>query len=175
MARSTTADRKSQILHTAIEVFATNGFYKTTTAMIANVAGVTQPYLFHFFKTKEDLYLAVLETGVQKIYDAFEQVQAPPQQLMLRMGEVFQQLLEQHRNELLLTMFSFTTVEPRIRQVAKENHLRMFELISNKFASAGIPNAAMVAKQFIGMGLMISLSSMIEAPQLSPYEEDVSC
>jgi AcrR family transcriptional regulator len=168
MARISVSSRKEQILQTAIQMFAELGYYKTTTAMIAQSAGVTQPYLFHFYKTKQELYLAVLEIGVTKIYQAFEQVQTTPDQLLVQMGQSFEQLIANHRNEMLLTMFSFVTAEPPIRAFAKENHLKIYHLILNKLMQANISNASAEAKKFIGVGLMCSLSQLLEAPELSP-------
>ena len=167
--RTSLLDRKEQILSTAVEVFAKHGYYKATTSMIAQEAGVTQPYLFHFFKTKELLYVAVLEKGVQTIYEAIDQFQAPANQLIHGMGEVFRALLGSHRNELLLTMHAFVTPEPAIRDFARENHRKIYHLIHQKFAQGGITNAAWEAKSFIGTGLMITLAEVLDAPDLSPY------
>lgn len=169
--RTSLLERKEQILSIAVEVFAMYGFYKATTVMIAQKAGVTQPYLFHFFKTKESLYLAVLEKGMQTIHIAFEQFHAPADQLIQGMREVFRSLPVSHRNELLLTMYSFVTPEPAIRDFARENHRKMYNLIHHKFSQAGIANASWEAKNFIGAGLMITLAEVLDVPELSPYAE----
>ncbi|MCY8048787.1 TetR/AcrR family transcriptional regulator, partial [Bacillus haynesii] len=44
-------NRKEQILEAGLEVFAEKGYYNTTTAFIAEKAGISQPYIFRFFKT----------------------------------------------------------------------------------------------------------------------------
>jgi AcrR family transcriptional regulator len=77
------ASRKEQIMHHAAALFASQGFYKTTTAHVAEAVGVTQPYVFHFFKTKEQLYIAVLDRAFHRMQHAFASVQAPPEPLCM--------------------------------------------------------------------------------------------
>lgn len=168
MSKASSQERKEQILSIATTIFANLGYYKTTTAMIAKEAGVTQPYLFHFYKTKEELYLAVLEKGVQTIHDAFERVNAPKDQLVQQLGETFNDLLHQKRNEMLLTMHSFVTSETSVRTFSREKYLYMSEMLLHKFIAAGIENAPFAVKSFIGEGLMLTVAEVLDAPKLSP-------
>ncbi|ECF8727469.1 helix-turn-helix transcriptional regulator, partial [Salmonella enterica] len=52
MIRSKGQDRKQEILEAGLELFAQRGYYNTTTAHIAEKAGISQPYVFRFFPTK---------------------------------------------------------------------------------------------------------------------------
>lgn len=61
MATPKMRNRKENILEAGLEVFAKQGFYNTTTAHIAEKAGISQPYVFRFFETKEELFIAALE------------------------------------------------------------------------------------------------------------------
>lgn len=51
MAKSDSAsvNRRTDIISAAIEVFAETGYYRTTTAQVAQRAGISQPYIFRFF------------------------------------------------------------------------------------------------------------------------------
>ncbi|WP_019780283.1 TetR/AcrR family transcriptional regulator [Streptococcus sobrinus] len=62
---------KKGALATAIELFASQGFDGTSTLQIAAQAGVSQATIFKYFKTKEDLLLAILEPVIPKIKDEF--------------------------------------------------------------------------------------------------------
>lgn len=62
---------KKWALATAIELFASQGFDGTSTLQIAAQAGVSQATIFKYFKTKEDLLLAILEPVIPKIKDEF--------------------------------------------------------------------------------------------------------
>src|SRR6266853_2721444 len=54
-------DRHRQLLRSAIDCFARNGFSGTKTKDIATAAGVSEAILFRHFATKEDLYRAILD------------------------------------------------------------------------------------------------------------------
>ena len=49
------------ILSVASELFMTKGFKNTSTREIALKANITQPNLYHHFKNKKELYLAVID------------------------------------------------------------------------------------------------------------------
>jgi len=54
-------NRREFILYIARELFMEKGFQATSTREIAEKSQIKQPNLYHHFKTKEDLYVAVLE------------------------------------------------------------------------------------------------------------------
>ncbi len=55
-------DRREQIIDAAMSVFARKGFAKATNKDIAREAGITAGLIYHYFKNKEDLLGAVIET-----------------------------------------------------------------------------------------------------------------
>ncbi|MFC0214655.1 TetR/AcrR family transcriptional regulator [Paenibacillus chartarius] len=164
-------DRKQQILEAAVAVFAKQGYYKTTTAHIAKEVGVTQPYVFHFFKSKEELFIAVLQQSIIRIADVFGRVEAPPEQLIDTMGKAFFNLLATHRDETLLSMQSFTTAEPVIREAVQEGFAHIYRVVKGKFIQSGLPDPGFQAKSFIGLGLASVMAEVLELQELSPYCE----
>lgn len=61
----TSEERKACIVNTAFRLFSEKGFRGTTTRELAAAAGVTEPVLYEHFKTKRDLYSAIIETKAQ--------------------------------------------------------------------------------------------------------------
>src|SRR3954466_9359026 len=55
------SDRRLQLVETALELFARQGFEGTTTKEIATAAGVTEAVIFRHFPNKQALYTAVLQ------------------------------------------------------------------------------------------------------------------
>ena len=51
---------KTKILDACFRVFADNGYTNTTTAMLADAAGISKALIFHYFKSKKHLYLSIL-------------------------------------------------------------------------------------------------------------------
>ncbi|MBC8156451.1 MAG: TetR/AcrR family transcriptional regulator [Bacteroidetes bacterium] len=52
-------DKQEQILQAALPLFVQYGFHGTPTSRIAQQAGVSNGTLFHYFKTKEELVIAL--------------------------------------------------------------------------------------------------------------------
>ena len=52
-------DKKQQLLEVATKLFVERGFHATPTSAITKEAGVSAGILFHYFKTKEDLIIAI--------------------------------------------------------------------------------------------------------------------
>ena len=167
-----TPNRKDQILDAAAALFATNGYYKTTTALVAAEVGVTQPYVFHFFKTKEELYLAVLDRALGRLTEAFRAVEAPAEELPERMGKAFNVLMKTHRDEILLCMQSYTTPEADVRAYVREQFARIHEFVATRFENAGLPNPKTLATQFIACGMVVSMSEVLDLPQLAMLDPD---
>jgi AcrR family transcriptional regulator len=54
-------ERRAAIVRSAILLFAEKGFRGTTTRALASALGVTEPVLYQHFRTKRDLYTAIIE------------------------------------------------------------------------------------------------------------------
>ncbi|WP_257347643.1 TetR/AcrR family transcriptional regulator [Pseudalkalibacillus decolorationis] len=164
-------DRKEQIIEKAVAIFAELGYYKATTAKVAEAAGVTQPYVFHFFKNKEELFMAVNDRAMNRIYEAFSTVESPPNRLMETMGNAFTDIMKAHPDETIMVMQAHAISEPEIRKYVREKFRLIHEVITTKFQKAGIPNSEAVASQFIGTGLLITLSEVLDLPQLLNFKD----
>ena len=60
--RLSAEERKSAIVDAAVRLFSAKGFQGTTTRELAAAVGVTEPVLYQHFKTKGDLYSAIIGT-----------------------------------------------------------------------------------------------------------------
>lgn len=60
---------EAAILEAAEGLFKTNGFKGTTTTMIAGQAGVTHAMLHYYFRTKEQIFVKVLDGYFLKMHD----------------------------------------------------------------------------------------------------------
>jgi AcrR family transcriptional regulator len=64
------AIRRRQVLTVASELFAKKGFEATSIRDIATAAGMMSGSLYYHFASKEDLYVAVQDASISKIYNA---------------------------------------------------------------------------------------------------------
>jgi AcrR family transcriptional regulator len=61
MGRLPADKRREQLLDCAADLFAQRGYARATTAQLAKAAGVTEPIIYRHFKSKRDLYIALIE------------------------------------------------------------------------------------------------------------------
>ena len=62
------------IMSAAEELFLENGYNLTTTTMIARKAGVTHAMLHYYFRTKEHIFIKVLDKNLKELLDSFHTV-----------------------------------------------------------------------------------------------------
>lgn len=64
-------EKQKNIIAIALEQFATNGFYATSTNKIAKLAGVSEGLIFRHFTNKDGLLKAILKQGEEEINALF--------------------------------------------------------------------------------------------------------
>ena len=76
--RTSSIDRKAQILSEATKLFSEFGYDKVTIKILANACGITEPALYRHYVSKDAIYDAVLDTiekrilPVESIFNALE-------------------------------------------------------------------------------------------------------
>lgn len=86
-------ERKKQLLRVALDVFIEKGYYGTSTREIARRAGVSSGLLFHYFSSKESIYLELVKIGVEEMrIDAEIAMEAPHEYLFRTIKNVLEQL-----------------------------------------------------------------------------------
>lgn len=68
------AERRADVIDAALIEFGKRGFDGTTTSMIADRAGIQQPYIYALFENKRALFLACQETLYERLMTIFEGV-----------------------------------------------------------------------------------------------------
>jgi len=170
MAKDTTAsvNRRNDIISAAIDVFAEIGYYRATTAQVAERAQISQPYIFRFFKTKEALLLSALEVSWTRVIDSFRLVveTATPDQLEHELIEAYENILESHQSEILLQMQAQTIQEDVIRQAMQKGFSEVRTMVLNAFSNAGIAEAKQRTLVFLAIGVLCNVSIALDMPEL---------
>lgn len=159
-------DKRELILKEAIQLFGKQGFYKTTTAQVAKAAGVTQPYIFHFFDSKEQLFNAVLDQAASRIKKAFESAAGNPDVIVGRMGQLFTAVMSEHRDEVLMVMQAYTIPEPAIRDHIIEIYSDIQNIILSKLLEAKIPDAHTETARFMAIGQYLVVTEVLGAANM---------
>ncbi len=66
MPRLKAPQRRQQLIDVATKLFARWGYNATTTAAIAEIAGVTEPILYRHFVSKQELFVAITRATSEK-------------------------------------------------------------------------------------------------------------
>ncbi len=113
--------RREEIITAAETVFFEKGLQLATMDEIAEKAELGKSTLYLYYKSKEDLYLAVLLRGSEILYQMFQRVVStgePTMRLIANLGEAYYDFFKQHRN--YFRMFHFFENPQIHRQVSEE-------------------------------------------------------
>ncbi len=90
-ARTASQDSRDEILKAAMHLFANRGFHETSMSEVAREARVSKALIFWHFKTKEDLFVAVLNRLLEPYFIDFAEEAAAmdERQQILKLVEAY--------------------------------------------------------------------------------------
>jgi len=93
--------KKARIIKAAVELFNSNGYENTTLEEIAQILGVTKPFIYAHFKSKVKLLGEICAYGITSSQDALQSVlkldKSPYEKLKLFGGRFSLAVLEGHK------------------------------------------------------------------------------
>lgn len=104
-------ERRKQLIATAIQVFARNGYHDTSMNDVAEAAGVTKPVLYQHFASKRDLYRELLGEIGGELRDTIAKATADagtPRQQIEHGFRAYFRFVEQH-NDAFRVLFGTGT------------------------------------------------------------------
>jgi len=113
--------RKEEILDAAQKVFFEKGLNTATMDEIAEAAELSKGTLYLYYKSKEDIYLAVMIRGMEKLYGILEPIVIPDDstiQKLIKFGERYEEFFRLDRN--FFRMFHFLQAPQFQKQVSDE-------------------------------------------------------
>jgi len=113
--------RKEEILDAAQKIFFEKGLLTATMDEIAESAELSKGTLYLYYKSKEDLYLAVMMRGTRALAEMIQKVvelTEPILKKIIKLGEVYTTFFNTHRN--YFRMFYFSQIPQFHRQVSEE-------------------------------------------------------
>ena len=90
-------EKQKLIINAAIKEFVKRGFEKASTNEIVKEARISKGSLFNYFHSKKDLYIYLIEYGVQVIEDFYEQIDLSETDLFKRIENIGLQKLYIHK------------------------------------------------------------------------------
>ena len=136
------AARREQILATALELFASQGFDATSTKQIAKEAGIAEGLIFHYFPTKASLLAAILEDRLEgrrafrrELRPLLEDAADRPASEVLRAVASGWLATLRRDEEIVVVLFTAAQVNPEVRAAWQGLIREGTELLSGFLAS----------------------------------------
>jgi AcrR family transcriptional regulator len=166
--RMSSEERREQIVAAAIAVFGARGYEGTTTDDVARTAGVSQPYVVRLFRSKENLFLAAMQSSLDQLMSAFRAAladEASDIPLAKRIGEAYVELLNTRGLHQTLSHAWLLGGHPMIGPAARRGFAQVWQFFRE---DAGFD--ADEARAFIAEGMLINV--MIGMRLVDDYGSD---
>lgn len=163
--RLTAEERRPAIVSAAIDEFGEAGLAGASTEAIARRAGISHGYLFRLFATKRELFVAAVEHAFGEVIEAFEAAErarrgGPP---FRAYGRAYRRLLDESKH-LHFAFHAYAACgDPDIQAVVRRKYLEIFEWVRRTTGAS-----ADRTRLFMATGLLMSVSTVIGDPHLSP-------
>lgn len=107
---------RGRVLRAAAHLFRTQGYARTTVRDLARVVGIQSGSLFHHFKTKEDILLAVMEEGIrfnlERMKEAVAPEDGPRQQLRRLIRAELESIMGETGDAMTVLVYEWGAVSP---------------------------------------------------------------
>ncbi len=151
-------ERRAQLLQSALEVFAAQGYHAAAMDDIADRAGVSKPVLYQHFPGKLDLYLALLDASCDTIIDQCRKALASTTDNKQRVAATmaaFYEYVASDTGAFRLVFESDLTNEPAVREHVDRVTAQCADMIAAVIhEDTGLPQEAsrLLAVSLVGMG-----------------------
>jgi AcrR family transcriptional regulator len=180
MPRLKAPQRREQLIEVATKLFARKGHEATTTAAIAEAAGVTEPILYRHFKSKQELFIAIVremsDQTMRHWHDLIDGVTDPMERIR-RVAAGFPSHIQKLSDAYhVLHGALSTSQDPKVLRVMKEHYAQIEEFFVNVISEgqkAGVFHTKMdprvPAWQLINLGIGYAMVSL----NLSKFDDSL--
>ena len=158
--------KKKEILNTALEIFARDGYFITKGADIADAVEITEKDLFAYFETKESLLHNVVAEAVHLIFDGIDPNQDGKLQeveLLFFINDYFDSV---QKNLEIFKLFYSLRLQAGVITLYKQELCEivnpLLDLLVNYFEKEGAENPEMETHFLISMLDGISMNYVLE-------------
>jgi AcrR family transcriptional regulator len=157
-------ERRAEVIEAAVTAFASGGLAGTSTEEIARLAGVSQPYLFRLFGSKQQLFIAAVGRMFERIRTTFAEAEPhPPADLgdydpvLASLGRAYGELLRD-RSLLRLQLHAFAACDdPVVREFVRTEFAGLVAQVSEM---SGLPPVALRA--FFAEGMLLNVAAAMD-------------
>jgi len=156
------AERRAEVIDAALIEFGKRGFDGTTTSMIADRAGIQQPYIYALFENKRHLFFACQETLYSRMLEVFESSvdeEDSPSERLRKLSIAHLELLKDDAWVQCHLQVLAASGHPELRHQIREGFMSAFRRIE-KITGAGPREVS----RFFATGTLLNALSAMDAP-----------
>ncbi|WP_406047906.1 TetR/AcrR family transcriptional regulator [Kribbella sp. NBC_00889] len=154
--RLTAAERGVEVLEAAVQAFGASGYEGTKTDEIARLAGVSQPYVIRLFGTKQQLFLAAVQSVCDRIEQIFREAAEESPELRT-LGHNYERLLAEPELLLVLLHGFSASRDPAIGDAVRERFGRIYSLVRELTGASPTE-----AREFLATGMLLTVMSAMQ-------------
>lgn len=141
--RLTVDERRRQLLRAGAEIFASHAFEEISMRQIAEAAGVSKPLLYHYFPSKDELFIAALTEAASELQDLIEPSgQGTPVEQLTSSLDAYLAWIEDHSETWAKLMQSAVSL-PAARELVEGFRQRTLELALAQLTKRRKPRPAL--------------------------------
>lgn len=150
------AERREQLLHTAVAVFAEHGYHATSMNDVAEAAGVTKPVLYQHFSSKRELFVELLADIGAELRDTIAKATADaagPRQQIENGFRAYFSYVGEHTDSFKVLFGSGARRDPEFASFARSVETSIADAIAELIVVEGEPVAQrrILAHSIVGM------------------------
>lgn len=132
---------KKTIIRNSLQVFRAKGYHGATMADIAKACGLLKGSIYHYFSSKEDLMMQVIETLSdhyrRDVFSVAYQDQVPAKERLERLGELSEQIFCEEEGGCLMANIGLECVleYPQFTRSIREFFQEWVEAMAHLFSS----------------------------------------
>lgn len=173
------AERRQQLLDTAVAVFADKGYHSTSMNDVAEAAGVTKPVLYQHFASKRELYRQMLGEIGGRLRDTIAKATAdapgPRQQIEAGFGAYFD-FVASHNDAFRVLFGAGTRRDEEFAEEARRVESSIAEFVADLIEIEGLTaeHRRLLANGIVGMAegacrYWLANDVQISAPTLAAH------
>ncbi|WP_169082648.1 TetR/AcrR family transcriptional regulator [Paenibacillus sp. PL91] len=120
-------ERKEQIAGAALKVFSRRGINGTKMSMIAAEAGISHGLLYHYFKSKEELFITLVEHAMIAAQDAMRNVYDYPGSPIDKIKSLTHDMLDESGTDYFMLIHQARTSEgvpEKVKQLIEDYSMK---------------------------------------------------
>jgi AcrR family transcriptional regulator len=162
-SRLSADERRAEVVEAAVKAFAVGGYAGTSTEEIARLAGVSQPYLFRLFGSKQALFIAAVGRCFEQVRNGFADAAQHPLEVtdfhpvLAAIGARYAEMLKD-LTLLRLQLHAYAaSSDPVIRDYVRSEYARLIASVSEV---SGVPASEL--RDFFALGMLMNVAAALD-------------